>query len=161
MLLSCTNCAKEFKRSPSQAKKVKNHFCGRSCSISFNNIGRQRNPPKPRKQCKKILKTAEIKNLTIADIRQKKSLIDKHPSWISGYVRLYNRSWNRSLYDLPCQKCGYSLYVELAHIRAISKFPPTATLGEINDPSNILVLCPNHHWEQEHGFLLLENIPAR
>lgn len=47
----------------------------------------------------------------------------------------------------PVKNVGYSKYVELAHVKAISSFPETATLGEINDPSNIFVLCPNCHRE--------------
>lgn len=33
----CTNCNKEFDRTPSQHKRSKNHFCSRACSVSFNN----------------------------------------------------------------------------------------------------------------------------
>lgn len=56
---------------------------------------------------------------------------------------------------LPCQVCGYSLHVELAHIKPISSFSDETLLSVVNNPSNILVLCRNHHREQEHGFLLL------
>lgn len=79
----------------------------------------------------------------------------------SSEIRNFNRSWNKGIVSLPCQVCGYSLYTELAHIKPIHSFPKEALLIEVNDPSNILVLCKNHHWEQEHGFLPLDKIPKR
>lgn len=79
----------------------------------------------------------------------------------SSEIRNFNRSWNKNLISLPCQVCGYSLHVELAHIKPISSFLDDVLLTVVNDPANILVLCRNHHWEQENGFLLLEQIPAR
>lgn len=57
--------------------------------------------------------------------------------------------------------CNYSLHVELAHIKTVSDFAVTSTLGEVNDPSNLLVLCRNCHWEYDHGYLKIENIPNR
>lgn len=56
MLVNCKNCGKEFNKLPSQIKKTKNHFCNRSCSATFNNKGKQKNPPKERicKNCKNI-----------------------------------------------------------------------------------------------------------
>ena len=65
--------------------------------------------------------------------------------------------------DLPkaCQKCSYDKHVELCHIKPINSFDDSATVGEINDPKNLLVLCPNHHWEFDNGILKLEEIGRR
>jgi len=54
-----------------------------------------------------------------------------------------------------CQICGYSLHVEIAHRRPVSDFPDSATMKEINDIANLIILCPNHHWEFDHGLLNL------
>jgi hypothetical protein len=53
MLVKCKNCNKEFDKIPSQIAKSKNNFCSKSCSATFNNKGKQRNPPKIRicRQC--------------------------------------------------------------------------------------------------------------
>lgn len=48
MLVRCKNCNKEFDKLPNQARKHPNHFCSRSCAASFNNKGKQKNPPKQR-----------------------------------------------------------------------------------------------------------------
>jgi hypothetical protein len=47
----------------------------------------------------------------------------------------------------PCEKCGYDKHVELHHIRPVSDFPLDATIAEVNNRSNILLVCPNCHWE--------------
>ena len=52
-----------------------------------------------------------------------------------------------------CQKCGYDKHVEMCHIKPIKDFLETATISEINDPTNIVGLCPNCHWEFDHGIL--------
>jgi hypothetical protein len=31
-------------------------------------------------------------------------------------------------------------------------------LVQVNDPSNVLLLCPNHHWEFDNGKLSLDQI---
>ena len=49
-----------------------------------------------------------------------------------------------------CQKCGYDKHVEVAHIKAISIFDENTLISVINHPSNLLVLCPNCHWEFDH-----------
>lgn len=54
-----------------------------------------------------------------------------------------------------CKACGYDTYVELCHIKDISKFPDEATMAEINSPENLVYLCPNHHKELGLGLLKL------
>jgi hypothetical protein len=95
------------------------------------------------------------KLLTIGDYKNRPSNKSKHPIWAHNNIRGFCRSWNKALQKLPCQRCQYSLHVELCHIRPLADFPETTTLGEVNHPSNIAVLCPNCHWEFDHGLLKL------
>lgn len=88
-----------------------------------------------------------------------KSVKGKHPSWKAANVRMLNRQWNSDLLSKPCAKCGYDLHVELAHIRAISSFPKSATLGEVNHPNNVIQLCRNCHWEFDKFLFKLEDLP--
>lgn len=46
-----------------------------------------------------------------------------------------------------CQKCGYSKHVEVCHKTPISKFPDSTLISVVNNINNLLVLCPNCHWE--------------
>lgn len=101
------------------------------------------------------------KNRTLGEYKQKLSVKNKHPSWMFSHIRIFNRNWNKHLTKLPCQKCGYTLHIELAHIRPISDFPDSATLAEINQESNILALCPNHHWEFDNSFIKICDLKQR
>ena len=161
----CLNCQK-YTSNPK--------FCSRSCAASLNNKGRTRNLPKAR-QCKKCGKdyfksrsifcascrdqrsTSLYQSKTLAEYQSMLSVKGKHPSWINAHVRNFNRSWNKELTKLPCQSCGYSRHVELCHKVAVSSFPLSTTLGKVNDPRNILVLCRNCHWEYDNGLLVLRN----
>lgn len=186
MLVTCLNCSKEFEKSLSEINRTKNNFCSRSCAASFNNKGKQKNPKKLR-VCKKCNSeyfykrksntltfcdkcfqenknsniSEQLKLLTIGQYRNKISLKDKHPSWISANIRRFNRSWNKELTKIPCQKCGYDKHVELCHIKPISDFDDKAILSDVNSPDNILVLCPRCHWEFDNSLLELKNIPKR
>lgn len=183
----CLACKKLFEKKMSEIKRSKTgrHFCSRSCAQSLNNKNEQRNPPKKRtcKRCQSHYKTSSnghrsiilcpacsshyqdfssfLKSLTLDEYWKRPSVKGKHPSWKNSNIRANCRSWNKGLMNLPCQKCGYSKHVELAHIQSISNFPPTTTVGEVNHPSNLLVLCRNHHWEFDNGHLPLTNIPPR
>ena len=160
MEVTCFTCLKIFNKRPSEIKRSPRHFCSHSCAASTNNIGVRRHKIKPKKQ-HILLNSSELKLLTISDYHSKPSVVGKHPSWINSHIRALNRSWNKDLRKLPCQVCSYSNHIELAHIKAISSFDKITILGEVNHPSNILVLCPNHHWEFDNGILLMSNIPPR
>ena len=64
-----------------------------------------------------------------------------HPAWAFSRVRSLNRQWNSKMLKLPCARCGYSIHVELAHIRPITSFKMSDTIGEINSPSNVVPLA--------------------
>lgn len=57
--------------------------------------------------------------------------------------------------DMPheCMVCGYSKYVEICHIRPVADFPDDAVVSQLNALSNLVALCPNHHWELDHDLL--------
>jgi hypothetical protein len=52
-----------------------------------------------------------------------------------------------------CAACGYSLHVDICHIRDVANFPDTAILGEVNDSANLVALDKRCHWEFDHGYL--------
>lgn len=81
---------------------------------------------------------------TIGHYRMKNG--DVHPSWLMSEIRSHCRIVNRDRKQ-ACQVCGYDFYVEHAHIRAVSEFPDDALVKDVNHPTNILLLCPNHHKE--------------
>lgn len=88
-------------------------------------------------------KWQEMENLTVEQL--KSMSLDNQRPW-TDRVRGSARSWFPSK-DQTCAQCGYSKHVEVCHIRAITSFPNTALLKEINCVENIMYLCPNCHWE--------------
>jgi len=113
------------------------------------------------KPCLGKIKSKKYELLTLKDIHNKLSYLKKHPSWLNAEVRAFARSWNPDIVKHPRQKCNYNKHSELAHIKEISSFDENTKLGEINHPSNLLALCPNHHWEFDNNLLKLEDIPSR
>ena len=85
---------------------------------------------------------------------------------------IYNEGTKGSTYSLirsrarnimqgkVCERCGYSIHVEICHIKPINKFPLDAKLSEINHPDNLVALCRNHHWEFDRGLLTLDQIKS-
>ncbi len=54
-----------------------------------------------------------------------------------------------------CQVCGYDKLVELHHIKPISTFTKNTLVKEINDLTNLVLLCPNHHAEVDNNLFEL------
>jgi len=186
-LVKCNNCNLEFFKFTSEMKRSKTgkHYCSRSCAASTNNLFIQRNKPltytcvecgvyyerdkknRSNKICSSCkdskgnfskIKTENIKNQSIKEYCVSNEV---HPSWKFARIRGLNRSWNKELTQYPCQVCGYNTHVELAHIKPLHSFSDETLLMDANDANNILVLCPNHHWEFDNGKLSLEEIPMR
>jgi hypothetical protein len=153
-------------------------FCDRHCAARFNNFGRQRNPdgkPQGRKQrscvtcgspvqgkfkryCSSMCwpKKKDITLETRGSLQERYSRILPIYSWQASRGRINGHAhkvYFRSNRKRECVECGYTRHIHVCHIRAVSDFPPTATIAEINDIANLVALCPNHHWEYDHGFL--------
>lgn len=128
-------------------------YCSQSCSASQGN----RNSPRKTKtkQCKCgqfILSNrkycAECRNkditndLTLLEMKQRYKHLHRSSTFV--LVRNGARKKNKITH---CQKCGYDKHVEVCHIRPIHTFPDSAKLSEVNADDNLIVLCPNCHWE--------------
>lgn len=148
-------------------------FCSRSCSASYTNTHQPKrkksliqccvpgcaNPARwgKRSRCEThyldYLTRKEVKgNTPIGDFRKKES-VSKDRSWVNVHIRQFARIHFKHLTEMPCANCGYDKHVELCHIQPISSFPDSATVFEVNATDNIIQLCPNCHWELDHGLL--------
>jgi len=90
--------------------------------------------------------------------RTKADLFAKCRSWQSARAKIQKharQTYIASGRPMICGICGYSEHVEICHIREVADFSPEAKLREVNAPLNLAALCPNHHWEFDHGLLLL------
>ena len=54
-----------------------------------------------------------------------------------------------------CKVCGYDKSVAVCHIKPITSFSGDTPISVINDISNLVKLCRNHHWELDSGLLKL------
>lgn len=56
-----------------------------------------------------------------------------------------------------CEVCGYDKHVEVCHIKPLADFDPNTTITEVNAIDNLVGLCPNCHWEFDHGMIVLKS----
>jgi len=165
--LSCANCKTPVVKELSQYKKSKsgNVFCGRSCSAVFNN-------KKPKRQRKTKCKTCQIPiragytyctkcfsnrlvpNRTLESVMESKNDANRYGKVRQNAQLVYRQSGMSA----QCLLCGYSTHVEICHIKNISDFPTNTLVSEINNLSNLVALCRNHHWEFDHNCLSPEDL---
>jgi hypothetical protein len=131
-------------------------FCSRSCSASHNNKKPKRKLTNQCAKCSKLIRSQrkfcedcntkiDWSQVTIADIQGKAKY------QISAYIRTLARAAYRSS-DLPkcCAKCGYDKHYEVCHRKPIANFPSSTPVSVVNHLSNLVALCPNHHWELDN-----------
>ena len=138
-------------------------FCSRSCSTAYNN---HINPRKKRtkqwvcKYCGEPTKprneTCRACNQNIVDWRLRTlGEVQNLPKYqVNARLRsLARRHYMNSTLARVCRNCGYNKHIEICHIRSIGSFPDDTPIPVVNDLSNLVALCPNCHWEFDHGLL--------
>ena len=141
-------------------------FCSRSCAAKTNNEKiPKRKLTKPCDLCGTLVKSQQkrcvkcrpepIKYWSIAQYKYKLGEKAKWPGYFSSRMREFSRKWGKDR-EKVCQNCNYAKHVEHCHKVPVSSFPDSATIWEVNCPENIVLLCPNCHWELDNGLLLLE-----
>lgn len=156
----CRFCNAELSKRTSKGKINYNKYCSSTCSAKYNNAAK----PKRTKQLKvcelcgleKAEKRnkfcSECKHIKRGDITLGEAIYrDLHKSSAFALVRTRARSIAKALGWSCCFICGYSKIIEIAHIKPIKDFDENTKISEINDVKNLVPLCPNHHWEFDHG----------
>lgn len=132
-------------------------FCSSSCSASHNN----KLKPK-RKLGKHTCRTCSVPIRSgytfcgecfvtrVKDLTLEEAIYTNHHK-SSAFALVRSRA-RAVVGHLPkaCVKCGYDRHVEICHIRPVKDFPLSAKMSEVNSPENLLILCPNCHWELDH-----------
>ena len=170
--VQCKQCQKSFDKELRHIISSPNHFCSRSCANRWTNIhvkwkdhiipkyicnvcGNERDGRAKTGTCLKCQNAADsekCKQRTIKEVKEK----NKHRMmWYTSEIRNFARSWNPTLVGSPCQHCGYDVHTEICHIKPIKEFDDLTPLCEVNRSENLVVLCPNHHWEFDNGILVL------
>ncbi len=102
----------------------------------------------------------KLANTTLSELKQKIEKRGFHPSYRWSEVRQHCRKKANKHRQKICQVCGYSLHINFCHIKPLADWPESATVGEVNHPTNVLILCKNHHWEFDNGHLSVDEIEA-
>jgi HNH endonuclease len=143
-------------------------FCSRSCAASVNNSKFPKRT-KTEKVCVICFGPSD-RGKRCAPCRDKASedYLNTTKAMLRGdgnmnfnsrlpHIRSHAKSaYLKSDRPLVCNVCGYDIHVEIAHIKAIKDFSEESTIREINDASNLVALCRNHHWEFDNGHLTLQ-----
>lgn len=150
---------------PIEYKKRFNLFCSSSHAAIWRNTNTLRTtfgpPPIFANNCKRC--DVPIKNryrycIACSPVKGRCKVSDqtlKQATYSSGKsASAYGRIRLHAKYILKerehaCQHCGYSKHVEVCHIRAIKAFSADTLISEINNKSNLILLCPNCHWEHD------------
>lgn len=136
-------------------------YCGKSCSATATNKTHVKVKRKNKcaqceipiragtKYCKECFQKSleDKRNITLAEFKAKDE--SRHPSYYRGHVNFITRALNKHR-EQVCQHCGYNKHIEYCHIKPLSEFPEDVPVSIISDPSNILILCRNCHWELDH-----------
>lgn len=139
-------------------------FCTRSCAAIFNNTNNPKrkwrckkcNLVKPKsssrarmcQDCKDIFTTPKF--LTVGEVKSHYLKRGYSYNNVYSYIRERSRKYVKLFNNPFCAKCGYNKHVEVAHIKPISKFDDNSKIEDINNPSNLILLCPNCHWELDN-----------
>lgn len=86
--------------------------------------------------------------LTKGEVRERTKDSQRMRIYITKHARMVYQKTGRAY---SCLACGYTLHVDICHIKDIKDFDDTVKISEINSPDNLITLCPTHHWEFDHG----------
>jgi hypothetical protein len=134
----------------------------RYCSVACSNVAKHRRKRKVyackacgedasyrRAFCQKCEDARSIENRTLDSFKSARSDANRY-----NQIRQHARKVGSVLPEI-CETCGYKKHAPVCHRKAISLFPGSTLVKEINALSNLARLCPTHHWEFDHGLLTL------
>lgn len=145
-------------------------FCSLSCSSIYGNTYHPRNHENQKKPrfCKYCNVPVTNRNRVCIDCNpnnvdwSKRTLGELQNSakyQVNAALRVVaRRIFRESNRPRVCQNCGYSLHVEICHIRAINSFPADTPVSVVSGIDNLIALCPNCHWEFDHHQLTIADI---
>lgn len=125
--------------------------------LGYKNTISSNNKQKIIDRCSKLgIVSFIIKKSNPVEKQTKGQLFGSRKNWQSARTAI-RKSAQKSFEDsgkpYKCSICGYTNHIEIAHIKAVSDFDDDILISEINNPDNLIGLCPNHHWEYDNGLL--------
>ena len=108
------------------------------------------------RRCESLGIKLQIKDKVIPANLTKKELFNGRSSWQSARTEFRKqaaKNFESSGKEKKCAVCGYDKHIDIAHIKVVSDFSDNTLVSEISKVDNLIALCPNHHWEYDHGLL--------
>ena len=143
------------------AEIIKKKFCSHSCAAKHNNSIRVRKQTKKYycKYCQVTISNKWTAKRVCKDCYYKFVSADFKTIGESSHskIRCHARNITNKRKQI-CANCNYDKFVETCHIEPIKNFSKDTLLIIVNDPKNLILLCPNCHWEFDHNKLDLEQI---
>ena len=143
-------------------------FCSSSCAAKYNNRAHPKRKAAQRfcKHCGTPIPakrtTCDHCNPSYVDWAQRTLGDIRQTAKYQAHAEIRDNArsaFERANLPRACRNCGYDKHVEICHIRAINSFPDDTPIAVINALDNLVALCPNCHWEFDHGLLKLD-VPA-
>lgn len=175
----CLSCNKPL----SFEQRTRQKFCSLKCSAKYNKDSRSENREF---LCKYCGNTFEDKRKTISgkkafrDVctackykyhnekiipildQSLNDLYSKAKNWQAARASISYTArmvYMRSSKPRICFVCKYDKHVQISHIKPVSEFDKSTLVKDVNHINNLVALCPNHHWEFDHGKLNIFNDP--
>ncbi len=132
-------------------------FCSRSCAAkTTNRTNPKRMPQHHCTSCGTSVSSQYRKCLTCRSIKAD-PVLSKSVNSNQGNSPAV-REQARKLYiasgrPMSCLLCGYSLHVDVCHVKDIRDHDDGTPFSVINQEANLIALCKNHHWEFDHDVL--------
>jgi len=163
--ITCFECGKSTRKLPKDVNRntTGRMYCSRSCAARSNNKIHPKRSMEGVCKCGKPTNKQRIycnecynplsENQTYGQIK----LGTKYQK--NSRVRMHARKkYLNSGLPKHCVVCGYSKHIDVCHVKDISSFPDDALIKEINDFSNLVALCKNHHWEFDKKSMSYDDI---
>lgn len=167
----CEKCGAEF--TPKYPSMAGQRFCSRSCAAKVNNSkAKKRKKTKRCKNCNELIcagytyckacigKGLHLKSGVFLKDRTIEEVIYHTGSNRYGVIRNHARTITASRPQV-CYHCQYDKHVEVCHIKDIAEFPTDTKLAIVNHPDNLVLLCPNCHWEFDNELLKISGGPPQ
>lgn len=160
--LICEHCGRPFQRRKQEVRSTKN-YCSKRCSGLSTTPPHKRAERKPAidKVCEYCGKTYKVKPSRLNPrfcskpcdwaYRSAHMIGNGNPNHRHGKSQMSAIAIAKRNYPMRCAVCGFDVIVDVHHILPKSE-------GGVNDPNNLIVLCPNHHRMAQRGMITVEEL---
>lgn len=146
----------------------------------INDSSKEKAKLRSRRQVREICKCGALKPKGLKECRycsgeierRKKEKQNKRDKILNSTIEEYLKNYNRTTQYTAirrlarvfiaetnlkkcCSICGFNDYVEVCHIKPVKDFKKTDKIKDVNNLSNLVYLCPNHHKLLDLGKLKL------